>query len=75
MNPNELAFTDLLREDENGNRRPAGLTKRKWLIGMIASGIRTCGWNSADAIASEAVEIADEIIKQLNEESNEGEKK
>lgn len=65
MNPNDY----INPVDLNEEIRP-GLTKREWLIGMII------GHTSDDkdlmtvrARATWAIELADEIIKQLNEHS------
>lgn len=50
-----------------------GLTKREWLIGIIANGIcsNSKGHNCIDDVAISAIACADEIIKRLNEESGE----
>lgn len=72
MNPKEPAYTEKAIEGKDGKRRPAGLTKREWLVGMIASGIAANPkFSTVRAEASGCIAFANEIIKQMSEGGDE----
>lgn len=71
MNPNDLinpSFSGEYNESEFWSTSSDGLTKREWLVGMIASGaLAQPKFQSLEVEASICIDFADEIIRQMSE--------
>ena len=69
MKPNDPIHLGL-EYDNYGNpmKQRASLTKREWLVGMIISSGMNPFTLGNEHLAKNAIELADEIIDQLNED-------